>query len=305
MYPVIPVLHEAGDILEPLGTKFKFWFDSNSTRYLFKLNTPNSMGVTGEDWSEKVACELCELLNLPHAHYDLATWRDQHGVVSPTFAPPDGMVMSGNELLVALEKGYPKGQFYRVRQHTLRLVLQIMKAKLIQVPPDWRSVTGVTSAIDVFVGYLMLDAWIANQDRHHENWAFVISPAPELTIRLAPTFDHASSLGWNVPDQTRIDRLTTRDMRRNIEAYVERAQSAFYTSASSIKPMGTLEVFREAARQRQEAGRAWLDRLAQIPDNTISGLFEQIPPDRITPAGKQFAMRMLEVNRTRLLNLEF
>jgi hypothetical protein len=39
MYPVIDVPDEAGDILEALGTKPKFWFsDAESNRYLFKLN---------------------------------------------------------------------------------------------------------------------------------------------------------------------------------------------------------------------------------------------------------------------------
>ena len=39
MYPVITVPDEAGDILEQLGTKPKFWFsDANANRYLFQLN---------------------------------------------------------------------------------------------------------------------------------------------------------------------------------------------------------------------------------------------------------------------------
>jgi hypothetical protein len=178
MYSVITVPDDAGDILEPLGTKPKFWFDSKT--YLFKLNRPESEGSTGEDWSEKVACELCELLNLPHAQYEFATWKGQHGVVSRTFAPSDGMLVAGNELLVRLEKGYPKGQFYRVSHHTLRLVLTLIKPSIIQLPLNWQPVAGVRTAIDVFLGYLMLDAWIANQDRHHENWGFIATPAPEL-----------------------------------------------------------------------------------------------------------------------------
>ena len=40
----------------------------------------------------------------------------------------------------------------------------------------WTPLTDVVEAVDVFVGYLMFDAWIANTDRHHENWALVVSP---------------------------------------------------------------------------------------------------------------------------------
>lgn len=55
MYPVITVPDEAGDILEQLGTKPKFWFsDANANRYLFKLNRSEGEDATGEDWSEKV-----------------------------------------------------------------------------------------------------------------------------------------------------------------------------------------------------------------------------------------------------------
>jgi hypothetical protein len=44
----------------------------------------------------------------------------------------------------------------------------------------------------------MLDAWIGNGDRHHLNWGLVrnkLTPNIIETIHLAPTYDHASSLG--------------------------------------------------------------------------------------------------------------
>src|SRR5262245_39120895 len=115
MYPVIVVPDEAGDILEQLGTKPKFWFsDEHSNRYLFKLNRSEGEGATGEDWSEKVVSELCELLGLPHADYEFATWKGQHGVVSRIFVPSGGRLVAGNEVLVRLDKSYPKEKFYRV-----------------------------------------------------------------------------------------------------------------------------------------------------------------------------------------------
>ena len=80
MYPIIVVPDEAGDILEQLGTKRKFWFsDEHSDRYLFKQNRSEGEGATGEDWSEKIVSELCALLDMPHAEYELATWKGQHG----------------------------------------------------------------------------------------------------------------------------------------------------------------------------------------------------------------------------------
>lgn len=303
MYPIITVPAEAGDILEQLGTKPKFWFsDEHGKRYLFKLNRSEGEGSTGEDWGEKVTAELCRLLGLPHAQYEFATWKNQTGVVSLSFVPERGTWVAGNEVLVRIDKGYPREKFYRVRQHTLRLVLTIIKLDIVLLPLNWNGFGDVQSALDVFIGYLMLDAWVANQDRHHENWGFIVSP--DRTIHLAPTFDHASSLGWNETDETRTQRLTTRDRRRGMDRYVTRALSAFFSTPNSNKPMPTLDVFREASKIRPLAAKAWLDRLSQISDNDVRHIFEQIPAERMSDSARQFAMKMLELNQKRLLKPE-
>jgi hypothetical protein len=54
----------------------------------------------------------------------------------------------------------------------------------------------------------MLDALIGNTDRHHENWGLVLQGTSDhQDLRLAPTFDHASSLGRNETDERREARL--------------------------------------------------------------------------------------------------
>ena len=222
--------------------------------------------------------------------------------MSLSFAPPRGRLVAGNEVLVRVDRSYPKEKFYRVRQHTLRLVLAIIKQDVIDPPLNWVVLGPVQTALDAFIGYLMLDAWVANQDRRHENWGFIVSP--ERTFHLAPTFDHASSLGWNETDSTRLQRLSTRDSRRAMAPYVERALSAFFSSPTSGKPMTTLDVFKEASKFRPLATKSWLDRLAQISENHVSDIFDQIPVDRISDAARSFAMKMLELNRQRLLKLE-
>ena len=69
MFPVVTVPDTAALLSEQLGSKHKFWFQHESSlMYLFK----EARSGTGEDWSEKVACALCHLLDLPHVHYDLA-----------------------------------------------------------------------------------------------------------------------------------------------------------------------------------------------------------------------------------------
>lgn len=197
---------------------------------------------------------------------------------------------------------YPGSKFFQVHQHTLRRVLAIMRTDQIKLPLGWQAFGGVGSAIDVFIGYLMLDAWIANQDRHHENWSLVVTR--DRAVHLAPSYDHASSLGANETDENREDRMRTRDEGRSVERYVERATSAFYPPpASGTKPMFTIEAFREAGAVRPHAARAWLRRLEQVRPEHIEQTFEQVPAQRISPLAAEFAHRMLEINRKRLLAL--
>ncbi len=77
---------------------------------------------------------------------------------------------------------------------------------------------GMGENLDVFVGYVMPDAWIANQDRHHENLGALWDGE---VLRLAPTFDHGAALARNPRDSERQERLTTRDGNRTVAAFAE------------------------------------------------------------------------------------
>lgn len=93
-FQIVNVPDDAADLTEQLGTKPKVWFQGKE--YLFKEGNPN----TGNDWAEKVASALCDLLDLPHAVYDLAIWRGKRGVICPNFVPKGGRLDHGNELLM-------------------------------------------------------------------------------------------------------------------------------------------------------------------------------------------------------------
>ena len=224
------------------------------------------------------------------------------GVVSRSFVPPGGSLVLGNVLLAKVVTSYPEKKFFRVSQHTVRRVFAILRNTRIKLPIGWSGFPGVQTATGTFVGYLMFDAWIANQDRHHENWGLVTTR--EGVRHLTPSYDHASSLGSNETDENRQDRLTTRDKRRSMERYVERALSAFYASPSSKKPLSPLAAFQEAGKLNPKAADTWLARLKIVSSEDIALIFGQVPPDRITQVASQFAQRMLELNRQRLLTLQ-
>lgn len=295
MYPIVELDDLVFDFPEQLGTKEKFWLRLNERLALFKIGREG----TGENWAEKIAAELAQSLHIPHAQYDLAVWHGRKGVVSPAFVPEGGRLILGNELLAAVHTDYPQESVRGVRDHTLGRVFALLSAEKIGFPPAWKSPSDqIKTAFDLFLGYLMLDAWIANQDRHHENWGLISNSG---LIYLAPSYDHAASLGQNETDENRRIRLTTADAGRHICSYVTKARSAIYESKISAKPLLTLDLFRKAAERSPKAAKAWLEQLRNVPDNVAQEIFDQLPPAEISPIGKEFALTMLKLNKSRLL----
>jgi hypothetical protein len=167
MFPTISVDPAQAESPEQLGTKRKYWFtDEQNRRVLFKAEQRG----TGEDWAEKLACELAGRLGLPHVHYDLAEEQGTGtpGVICESCVPAGWSLVMGNELLLGRDPAYPAddGRKYKVREHTIKAVAEAVGK--LQLPPEpWRAVlpAGIGSALDVFLGYVLLDAWVANQDR--------------------------------------------------------------------------------------------------------------------------------------------
>jgi len=62
---------------------------------------------------------------------------------------------------------YPTSAIYGNRQHTIDIVLRVIKADYVNIPIGWTAPSGIQKAVEVFVGYLLLDAWIGNGERHH------------------------------------------------------------------------------------------------------------------------------------------
>lgn len=308
-YRVIKVPDNVADRTEPMGTKPKFWYqDTSLGRCLFK----ESRVGTGEDWAEKAAAELAELLGVPHASYELATWHGLRGTVSPSFKPEGGDLVHGNELLSEVVPGYPRASsgsrnFYRISQHTLQHVMRMVTFPNLKAPLGWCEWDPLTTSGAAFTGYLLLDAWIANQDRHHENWGWVIYPAKSpdacATIHLAPTYDHASSLGRNESDEERQHRLVTKDQGYRMQAYIEKARSAFYASEGDKRPLTTFDAFARIARRDPTCANAWLERLGDVSHSVVRDVFDRIPDDRISSIAIEFALKILELNKDRMLKL--
>ena len=301
-YPIIDISNQNIDDFEQMGTKSKFWYTDSKTgeEYLFKsIHTEDRQGKPiqriGEDWAEKIACELAEALGIPHAHYDLAYYKGQRGIRSKKFTMDGDNMFFGNQLIehVANRINAPleRGQ----RSQKVERVSAIL-ARLIDHPPKgWVNTTNLKTTFDVFIGYLMLDTLISNQDRHNENWGMILNGNQTY---LAPSFDHAASLGRNESREKMHERLTTKDEGRQIPSYVIRSKSYFYNGNHRLK---TLDAFLMFGYFRKKATLEWLERLETLDFEDMFSIVDKVPDEIMGLTEKTFCKAILIANKARIL----
>jgi hypothetical protein len=183
---------------------------------------------------------------------------------------------------------------------------------MIDTPRD------IDTAVGVFVGNVMLDALIANQDRHHENWGAMQQIKPHFVppikdqrnfqvimqmgpLRLAPSFDHGAALARNLSDEERQERLDTKDRNFSLQQFTQRAKSAFYKNKNDSKTIGTFDAFKEFAGHAPLAAQIWLKRLATIKRDDIEVIINNVPDTRMSGIARRFTVELLVVNQDRLL----
>lgn len=89
-----------------------------------------------------------------------------------------------------------------------------------------------------------------------------------------------------------------------ISAFVRKARSELFNLKTDKKPLFTIDAFFLSIARREAAKKFWLDKLAGIDDGLISDVFNGISNDIISSDAKQFALKMVQENRARILNDE-
>ncbi|MCG9523240.1 hypothetical protein MCL33_10825 [Acinetobacter pittii] len=298
-YKVHDISLEEEDSYEQLGTKSKFWYFERNTNesILFKSTKTKEGARLGEDWSEKVACELAELIYLPHAHYELAIYNSERGVISPNFINgKDQQLLAGNLLLrnyLDVKDVNPNIQYI---DHVHNIMINMIKLK----PIGSKILSNIESASEFFVGYLMFDVLISNQDRHNENWGMITSITGN---HLAPSYDHGASLARNESDEERNNRLETRDNGRKIPVYVKRALSQFHNPLNN-KRLKLLDAFQLYGLKEKDAALAWLNLLEEkVTDDSVGLIIQKVPPTLMSEIAKKFTVQLILCNRDNLLEL--
>lgn len=288
-YPVIMVRQEW--VLEPeeMGSKEKVWYrkPDDKTPWLFKFPKQN----TGEHWAEKVAAEIAALLGMQHARVELAEFGNGQGSTTESFIR-DGMeLIHGNQVLAGIVQGYNPEMRFRQSDHTLANIMRAME----QIFPDPLASNRAKARL---AEYLVLDALIGNTDRHHENWGILRERIAGLTL-VAPSFDHASSLGRELLDERRERWLAQQDVGK----YAEKGRGGIFWSEDQPRGPSPLELVRLAYGAYPGFFTPAVKKLEKIDEVSIERIIQRVPADWMTSPSRAFAMTLICYNLEQLLEL--
>lgn len=275
---------------EPGGGDEKLWVRRNDgAKWLFKPRTEHDGWSQGEDWAEKVTSELARLLGVPAAQVELAVRGGRRGSLSLSLRPDDWGLHHGALLLAELLPGFEPRSKARAG-HDLNSIERVLD--------DVRPPTSLAymSAFEAFAGYLVLDALVANQDRHEENWA-VLRPLPaEGDLTLAGSYDHGSALGFNLTDAKRTLELD----RGGVPAFCAKARVHRFDRDSDGQ-LTLVELAQKALTRCSSSARDhWLEAIEANDDPVLGNALDRVP-DLSDPV-RRFTLALLTTNRRRLLD---
>ena len=265
--------------VEPMGSKpDKLWLrdpdshDDGPVSWLFKprgiQREEDRQFPRGEDWAEKIVAALAVELAIPAAGVELAHRDDQLGIISRNVVEGRALVL-GNEVLAGADPDYDPDRQRAVPGYTVEAVVAALEALGATAP--------ITSpridAASIFAGYLVLDALVANMDRHHENWGVLIDQRGIAPPVLSPTFDHACHLsGSSSPTRSGPNASTPR--------------------TGTERSTGTLSAVRVATSPDHRVSSTWLrtPSAGSAPEAAETATCDGWRPSMTRPCGRSWML---------------
>lgn len=142
------------------GTRSKWVYINPENRlYYFKTSFKRDMkDYPFEFWSEIVASQLGEMLELQVLRYDIAINGVEIGCISPNLLKESEELVDGFKSIVPL---YPEFEKNFKKTHSLTKILKVLEAN------------NIIFYKRIIIEMILFDCIIGNTDRHSENWAFI------------------------------------------------------------------------------------------------------------------------------------
>jgi hypothetical protein len=281
---------------EPQGLEKHPWLrhESRARPWLFKGVDIQEDRPLADDVVEKLASEVAHAIGIPAARVALVTRDSFRGCLVETLRPSKWDFYAGQVLVGALVDDYdPKDS-----EHRGHSVTTVRRALDGFGPPPGFDATAHLSAFEVFAGYLLFDALIANTDRHDRNWAVLVPPPGRSGPNtLCGSYDHASGLGFNLSDGRRQELLDG----RSIAQFASRAAARQFEHIRGAPRRTLLDVAMEALSLCSAAVRIhWRRAILSVERDQLEAIGVMAPD--LTDITRRFIIELLTTNRRRVLD---
>lgn len=269
-----------------------------ASEWLFKpvLIHVNGTRQTG-DLAEKIVSELARRVEIPHADIELAQYKGLEGSISRNVRPNQHEMHTGRIWMNA----HPAIEYQAINARKSRRRGSATEG--YSLPNILRSLEDVSapedntgreeSAAETFTDYLVLDALVANRDRHEDNWAItkpIIGPGP---VRLAALYDNAGSLGYNMSDDARERVLAKPD---GIATWVRRGTAWRFDGHQNVSLVDlAIDAEKMIGRLRTSS---WPDKLENLISNGVGDFLARMPG--MSEVSRRFALEVIVENAGRI-----
>ena len=195
--------------------------------YLIKFQKNSREGLQFNHVSEYLGSHIFSMLGIETQETDLGIYHGENVVAIRDFLGEDEVFVPFNGLGdSSLEQDKEKYQY------SYDDIIAMLKENI--------KLTDVEQTIDLFWDMFIIDALIANFDRHGSNWGFI---KKDNKYRLSPIFDNGSSLFPQLNTDEKIDQVLNNQEEINMRIYkfptsqvkYKEKNSSYYEIISSLE----------------------------------------------------------------------
>ncbi|MBP3339558.1 MAG: HipA domain-containing protein [Lachnospiraceae bacterium] len=249
----------------------------NDKHYFAKFQKNSREGLRYNHVSEYLGSHIFSLLGINAQETFLGTYKGENVVVIKDFLEEEENFVPFNGVGdSSLERDKSK---YKYTYQDIVTMLE-----------DNMKLTNVTETVETFWNMFIVDALIANFDRHGSNWGFI---KKDNVYRIAPVFDNGSSL---------FPQLNTNDKIEKVLNDREELDKRIYTfPTSQIKYKGNKSSYYDiiSSLQFEECNRALIRIVNRMDFNKINELIDNI--DDISMERTKFYKIILEERYEKIL----
>jgi hypothetical protein len=266
MYPIADVTGWDSLQVSASGRRPKAWLFDPDLRVFAMFKRPYNHAA--ESAVEKIAAEVGRLSGIPTAVTQLAIRDGVLGVLSYRFVADDENLIDGGAILLGRNPA-----FDMKKGHSFQAVRGGIDVGLLPA----------------FIELLVLDAVVGNSDRHPNNWSIIRhATRPD---KLAPSYDHGSSLG----------RELTNEGPDNLSLYVDRGRAKVgWQTGGRVVFHRHLRLLRLIAQDHELAVKQAVAKAVSVPSDAVSDVVNSVP-DAVAITSRRVCMiDILALRRKRL-----